>query len=104
MIIYALITGGAVTAIAVVALLIAYAVARYALDRRRLAAWELAWAWTGAQLDRPPLTVCRPPAKMEHAGLAEGNWGTWGVLGSRGLRRRCAATGRHGWAPTRWPA
>jgi hypothetical protein len=47
MIIYALVTSGAVAAIAVVALLIAYAVARYALDRRRLAAWELAWAWTG---------------------------------------------------------
>jgi hypothetical protein len=47
MIIYALVTSGAVAAIAVVALLIAYAVARHALDRRRLAAWELAWDWTG---------------------------------------------------------
>jgi hypothetical protein len=47
MVIYALVTGGAVTALAVVALLIAYAVARHVLDRRRLAAWELAWAGTG---------------------------------------------------------
>jgi hypothetical protein len=46
-IIYALVTGGAVAAIAVVALLIAYAVGRHALDRRRLAAWESAWALTG---------------------------------------------------------
>jgi hypothetical protein len=47
MIIYALITGGAVTAIAGVALLIVYALARHALDRRRLAGWETAWARTG---------------------------------------------------------
>ncbi len=47
MIIYALITGGAVTAIAGVALLAVYAVGRYALDRRRLAGWESAWARTG---------------------------------------------------------
>lgn len=47
MIIYALITGGAVTAIAAVALLVAYALARHALDRRRLAGWEAAWARTG---------------------------------------------------------
>ena len=47
MIIYALITGGAVTAVAGVALLIAYALARHALDRRRLAGWETAWATTG---------------------------------------------------------
>ena len=47
MMIYALVTAGAVTAIAGVALLAAYAVGRHALDRRRLAAWEIAWAWTG---------------------------------------------------------
>jgi hypothetical protein len=47
MIICALITGGAVTAVAAVALLIAYALARHALDRRRLAGWEAAWARTG---------------------------------------------------------
>ena len=47
MIIYALITGGAVTAVAGVVLLIAYALARYALDRRRLAGWETAWARIG---------------------------------------------------------
>ena len=47
MIIYALVTGGAVTAVAGVALLIAYALARHALDRRRLAGWEAAWATTG---------------------------------------------------------
>jgi len=47
LIIYALVTGGAVTAIAVVALLIAYALACHALDRRRLAGWETAWARTG---------------------------------------------------------
>jgi len=47
MIIYALITGGAVTAVAGVALLIAYALTRHALDRRRLAGWETAWARTG---------------------------------------------------------
>ena len=47
MIIYALITGGAVTALAGAALLIAYALARQALDRRRLAGWETAWARTG---------------------------------------------------------
>jgi hypothetical protein len=33
-------------AIATVALLIAYAVGRFALDRRRLAAWGSAWART----------------------------------------------------------
>jgi hypothetical protein len=42
--IYALITGGAVTGVAGVALLIAYALVRYVLDRRRLASWETAWA------------------------------------------------------------
>jgi len=47
MVIYALVTGGAVTAVAGVALLIAYALARHALDRRRLAGWETAWATTG---------------------------------------------------------
>lgn len=47
MMIYALIAGGAVAAIAGVALLAAYAVGRHALDRRRLAAWEIAWARTG---------------------------------------------------------
>lgn len=47
MMIYALVTAGAVTAIAGVALLAAYAVGRHALDRRRLAAWEIAWARTG---------------------------------------------------------
>ena len=47
MIIYALITGGAVTAVAGVVLLIPYALARYALDRRRLAGWETAWARIG---------------------------------------------------------
>jgi hypothetical protein len=47
MIIYALVTGVAVTGVAGVALLIAYALARHALDRRRLAGWETAWARTG---------------------------------------------------------
>jgi hypothetical protein len=47
MIIYALVTDGAVTALAGVALLLAYALARYALDRQRLAGWETAWARTG---------------------------------------------------------
>jgi hypothetical protein len=46
-IIYALVTGGAAAAIAGVALLIAYALGRHALDRRRLAGWETAWARTG---------------------------------------------------------
>jgi len=46
-IIYALVTGGAAAAIAAVALLIAYALGRHALDRRRLAGWETAWARTG---------------------------------------------------------
>jgi len=47
MVIYAVITGGAVTGVAGVALLMAYALARHALDRRRLAGWETAWARTG---------------------------------------------------------
>jgi hypothetical protein len=47
MIIYALITGGAVTTVAGMVLLIVYALARHALDRRRLAGWETAWARTG---------------------------------------------------------
>jgi hypothetical protein len=47
MVIYALITGGAVTGVAAVALLIAYALARHVLDRQRLAGWETAWARTG---------------------------------------------------------
>jgi hypothetical protein len=47
MIIYALVTGGTLTTVAGVALLIAYALARHLLDRRRLAGWETAWARTG---------------------------------------------------------
>lgn len=47
MMIYALVSGGAAAAIAGVALLAVYAVSRYALDRRRLAGWEAAWARTG---------------------------------------------------------
>jgi hypothetical protein len=47
MIIYALITAGAVTGVAGVALLIVYALVRYLLDRRRLARWETAWASIG---------------------------------------------------------
>jgi hypothetical protein len=47
MIIYALVTGGTLTTVAGVALLIAYALARHVLDRRRLAGWETAWAKTG---------------------------------------------------------
>jgi hypothetical protein len=47
MIIYALITGGAVAGVAGVALLIVYALVRYVLDRRRLARWETAWARIG---------------------------------------------------------
>jgi hypothetical protein len=47
MIIYALVSGGAAAAIAGVVLLVVYAVSRYALDRRRLAGWEAAWARTG---------------------------------------------------------
>ena len=47
MVIYALVTGGTVTGVAGVALLIVYALARHALDRRRLAGWEAAWARTG---------------------------------------------------------
>ena len=42
-----LVTGGTVTGVAGVALLIVYALARHALDRRRLAGWETAWARTG---------------------------------------------------------
>ena len=47
MIIYALITGAAVTGGAGVALLITYALARHVLDRRRQAGWETAWARIG---------------------------------------------------------
>jgi len=44
---YALAEGAAVAGGAGVALLICYALCRYALDRRRLAAWESAWSSTG---------------------------------------------------------
>ena len=47
MLIYALITAGAVAGVAGVALLIVYALVRYVLDRRRLARWETAWARIG---------------------------------------------------------
>jgi hypothetical protein len=47
MIIYALISGAAVTGLAGVALLIVYALVRHVLDRRRLSSWETAWARTG---------------------------------------------------------
>jgi hypothetical protein len=47
MIIYALISGAAVTGLAGVALLMVYALVRHVLDRRRLARWETAWARIG---------------------------------------------------------
>jgi hypothetical protein len=47
MIIYALITAGAVTGVAGVALLVVYALVRFVLDRRRMARWETAWARIG---------------------------------------------------------
>jgi hypothetical protein len=47
MIINALAVGAAVAGGAGIALLISYALCRFALDRRRLAAWESAWSLTG---------------------------------------------------------
>ena len=47
MIIYSLVAGAMVVALAGMALLVAYALCRLALNRRRLAAWESAWNRTG---------------------------------------------------------
>jgi hypothetical protein len=47
MIVDALLTAAVATAAAAAVLLIAYQLCRLALDRRRLAAWESAWALTG---------------------------------------------------------
>ena len=47
MIIYSLVAGAMVAALAGMALLLAYALCRGALNRRRLAAWESAWNRTG---------------------------------------------------------
>jgi hypothetical protein len=47
MILYALAAGAEVAAGGGMALLIVYVLGRLALDRRRLAAWESAWALTG---------------------------------------------------------
>jgi hypothetical protein len=47
MIIYALVAGAVTAMLAGLTLLLAYALCRLALDRRRLAAWESAWARTG---------------------------------------------------------
>jgi membrane protein DedA with SNARE-associated domain len=47
MIFYALLTAISAVAGATVALIISYAVCRLVIDRRRLAAWESAWALTG---------------------------------------------------------
>ena len=47
MILYALVAGAGVAAGGGMALLIVYVLGRLALDRRRLAAWESAWALTG---------------------------------------------------------
>ena len=47
MIIYSLVAGAMVAALAGMALLLAYALCRVALNRRRLAAWESAWNRTG---------------------------------------------------------
>ena len=47
MIIYGLVAGAMVTALAGMALLLIYALCRVVLDRRRLAAWESAWERTG---------------------------------------------------------
>ena len=47
MIIYSLVAGAMVAALAGMALLVVYALCRVALDRRRLAAWESAWNRTG---------------------------------------------------------
>jgi hypothetical protein len=44
---YALVAGAGVAAGAGMALLLCHALGRFALDRRRLAAWESAWALTG---------------------------------------------------------
>ena len=46
-IIYSLVAGAMVAALAGMALLLAYALCRVALNRRRLAAWESAWNRTG---------------------------------------------------------
>jgi hypothetical protein len=47
MIIYSLVAGAMVVALTGMALLVAYALCRVVLDRRRLAAWESAWNRTG---------------------------------------------------------
>jgi hypothetical protein len=47
MIIYALAAGAVVAALAGMTLVLAYALCRHALDRRRLVAWESAWNRTG---------------------------------------------------------
>jgi hypothetical protein len=47
MIIYSLVAGAMVTALAGMALLLAYALCRVVLNQRRLAAWESAWNRTG---------------------------------------------------------
>ena len=47
MIIYTLVAGAVVAVLAGLALRLVYALCRLALDRRRLAAWESAWARTG---------------------------------------------------------
>jgi hypothetical protein len=47
MILYALVAGAVLIAMAAVALLIYYRLCRLVLDRRRLAAWDSAWARTG---------------------------------------------------------
>jgi hypothetical protein len=47
MILYSLVAGVMVAALAGMALLVLYALCRVALDRRRLAAWESAWNRTG---------------------------------------------------------
>jgi hypothetical protein len=46
-IIYTLVAGAVVAALAWLALLLVYGLCRHALDRQRLAAWESAWARTG---------------------------------------------------------
>jgi hypothetical protein len=47
MILYALIAGAVLAALAGLTLVLAYALCRHALDRRRLGAWEAAWKRTG---------------------------------------------------------
>ena len=47
MVIYALTVGAVVAALAGMTLVLAYALCRHALDRRRLGAWESAWKRTG---------------------------------------------------------